>query len=310
MTAGAVNRRPRSVRWQALGTRVSLSVTEPDAVSRVRALVTQQLDELDLACSRFRPDSELTRLNRAPGRWVTVSPLFLETLEVALRAARVTDGDVDPTIGRALRLAGYDRDFAELRGARIRRLAVATTPGWRSVEVDAARSAVRVPAGVELDLGATAKAFAADRAAREAVAIAGGGVLVNLGGDIAVAGEGPQGGWPVRVTDDHAAGFDAPGQTVSILSGGLATSSTTVRRWTSGGELLHHILDPTTGAPAAAVWRTVSVTAATCVDANTASTAAIVRGHDAPDWLESTGLPARLVAVDGTVREIGGWPRS
>jgi thiamine biosynthesis lipoprotein len=304
-----VSRHPELTAWRALGTSVSVHVTDPGALSCVQALVMQQLDELDLACSRFRTDSELSLLNRAAGRWVTVSRLFLDTLEVARRAAQVTDGDVDPTIGRALRLAGYDREFAELRGARVRRLQVAETPGWRSIEVDAARSAVRVPPGVELDLGATAKAFAADRAARSAVAIGGGGVLVNLGGDIAVAGGAPLDGWPVRVTDDHAAGFDAPGQTVSIVSGGLATSSTTVRRWTNAGKLLHHILDPTTGTPAAAVWRTVSVSAAACVDANTASTAAIVRGHDALAWLESVGLPARLVAVDGAVREVGGWPR-
>ena len=276
----------------------------------VRAVVMEELAEIDLACSRFRDDSELAHVNRAKGGWVAVSPLFLISLQVALRAARVTDGDVDPTVGRALRLAGYDRDFAELRNGRPRRVAFVATPGWRSVEVDERRCAGRVPRGVELDLGATAKALAADRAAASAAARAKTGVLVNLGGDVAVAGDPPPRGWAVRVTDDHAAAFDAPGQTVSIASGGLATSSTTVRHWTSGSERLHHIFDPRSGRPAAVRWRTVSVAARSCVDANIASTAAIVRGDAAPAWLESAGMPARLVAADGKVLRVGAWPEA
>jgi thiamine biosynthesis lipoprotein len=168
------------------------------------------------------------------------------------------------------------------------------------VQINRVAGAVRAPRGVELDLGATAKAFAADRAARDASRTAGSGVLVSLGGDVAVSGRGPEGGWPVRVTDDHAARFRAEGQTVSVVSGGLATSSTTVRRWRSGGHDLHHIFDPATGRPAGSVWRTVSVAAATCVDANTASTASIVRGE--------LGLPARLVHVSGQVVRVAGWP--
>ena len=118
----------------------------------------------------------------------------------------------------------------------------------------------------------------------------------------------PPHGWPVRVTDDHADAPDAPGQSVAVRSGGLATSSTTVRRWTAGDARLHHILDPRTGAPARGPWRTVSVAAASCVDANIASTAAVIRGDAAPAWLDEAGLPARLLAHDGTVTLTAGWP--
>jgi thiamine biosynthesis lipoprotein len=165
-----------------------------------------------------------------------------------------------------------------------------------------------VPAGVELDLGATAKAFAADQGAARAAAVVGGGILVSLGGDVAVAGTAPESGWPVLVTDDHAAGPDAPGETIGIATGGLATSSTTVRRWRRGDEVLHHIIDPAVGRPAATCWRTVSVAAASCVDANIASTASIIRGESAPRWLAERGLAARLVRVDGEVVRVGGWP--
>jgi FAD:protein FMN transferase len=165
-----------------------------------------------------------------------------------------------------------------------------------------------VPRGVTLDLGATAKALAADRAAARAASAAGCGVLVGFGGDLAVAGPAPAGGWRVRVTDDHLAGPEAPGQVVAITDGGLATSSLAVRRWRRGGRWLHHIMDPATGAPAGAYWRTVSVAAGSCLDANAATTAAMVKGRTAADWLSRSALPARLVRLDGSLLTVAGWP--
>jgi thiamine biosynthesis lipoprotein len=185
---------------------------------------------------------------------------------------------------------------------------VASVPGWQTVDLQRHHSTVRVAHGVELDLGATAKALAADRAALAASRAAGTGVLVSLGGDVAVAGPAPAPGWPVRISEDHAAPLDAPGPTVSIRSGGLATSGTAVRRWRAGGAELHHIVDPRTGRPAETPWRAVTVAAASCVDANAASTAAVVLGEAAPEWLADRHLPARLQSGDGTVVCAGGWP--
>jgi thiamine biosynthesis lipoprotein len=175
--------------------------------------------------------------------------------------------------------------------------------------MDHARHQVRLCRGAKLDLGATAKAWAADRCAAMIAARTGSGVLVSLGGDIAVAGRPPDAGWRIRVTDDHAASPAAPGQTITIGSGGLATSSTTVRTWAIGGRRMHHIIDPATGEPARSCWRSVSVAAGSCVDANTASTAAIIRGPAALPWLRDAGLPARLVRGDGSVETTAGWPR-
>jgi len=180
--------------------------------------------------------------------------------------------------------------------------------GWRTVELERSRRLIRVPRGVELDLGATAKALAADRASLAASRAAGAGVLISLGGDVAVAGPAPALGWPVKIAEDHAAPLDAPGPTVSIRSGGLATSGTAVRRWRAGGVELHHIVDPRTGRPAETPWRAVTVAAASCVDANAASTAAVVLGNAAPAWLAERHLPARLEGEDGTVLCAGGWP--
>jgi thiamine biosynthesis lipoprotein ApbE len=294
----------------ALGTKAVIVVGDPDVLEAAHEVLTRELDAIDLACSRFRSDSELARMNASSGDEVHVSPLLLEALRTALDAAEATAGLVDPTIGRTLRLAGYDASFSVIRGrdGSLVRPSFVRDPDWRTVELDEARHTVRVPKGVELDLGATAKALAADRAARQAHAATGTAVLVSLGGDIAVAGEPPAGGWSVRVAEDNAAPLDAPGPTVGISSGGLATSGTTVRRWASAHGPLHHIVDPRTGRPANAHWRTVTVAAASCVDANTASTAAIVLGQHAPRWLLERGLPARLVRYDWVTSCVAGWP--
>jgi thiamine biosynthesis lipoprotein ApbE len=306
-----------SATWRAIGTSVHLIVTEPRALEPACRMLRTDLAAVDAACSRFRADSEIAALDGAPrvgGRTgpVRVSPLLAEALGVALRAARVTDGDVDPTVGGAMSAAGYDRDFALVqRDGPPVPLTVRRVPGWREVKLDEQARLLSLPAGVRLDLGATAKAWAADRAAGRIAAELGCGVLVNLGGDIAVAGHGPADGWRIRVQDvtgrpgDPPAG---PATAVAIHSGGLATSSTTARRWRRGGDVLHHILDPRSGLPAAAVWRTVSVAAATCTGANTASTAAIIRAEAAPSWLAGLGVAARLVAESGAVRTLGGWP--
>jgi thiamine biosynthesis lipoprotein len=330
---------PVAARWEALGTSAVLLVTDPRALERARAIVERELAEIDRACSRFRPDSDLQRVNAGAGRFVRVDGLLVEAVEVALRAAELTDGDLDPTVGNALVLAGYDRDWALLEkradepgragrlgdgpastlsgGMRAAKqpdragrpaIRARVTPGWRTIEIDRQHAAIRVPAGVRLDLGATAKAWAADRAADAVHVATGVASLVSLGGDIATAGAAPGDGWRIHVTDDHRSTPDAPGQTIEIACGGIATSSTAVRRWRHRGRRMHHIIDPATGVPVTGIWRTASVAAETCLDANIASTAALIRDDSAPAWLERLGLPARLVRTDGAVRLVSGWP--
>jgi FAD:protein FMN transferase len=292
----------------ALGSTALLWTTDDAALADATAELVRELDAVDRACSRFRDDSELMQLNHAEGKPFAAGPYLFEAVQVALRAAAATGGLVDPTIGRGLRLAGYDRTFTIIGRRDQGTVRFAPAAGWRLVELDEDRRSIRIPSGVELDLGATAKALAADRAALSAAGRTGAGILVSLGGDIAVAGPAPNGGWPVRIADDHRASLDGPGPVVSVESGGLATSSVTVRRWRVGEDELHHILDPRTGRPAQSCWQTVSVAAASCVDANTASTAAVLLGEAAPVWLAERGLPARLVGVSGDVICVGGWP--
>jgi thiamine biosynthesis lipoprotein len=296
--------------FSALGTSAAVTVSQAKALPAALAIVQEELRRIDETCSRFRDDSELALLNRSAGAPFAASPLLICALRVALYAAARTDGDVDPTVGRSLGALGWDADFTVVvaRRGQAPRVRVVPAAGWQRVRLDRARGTVRIPEGVEIDLGATAKALAADRCARRVHSATAAGALVSLGGDIALAGAAPSGGWPIRVTDDHRGGATAEGQTIALAGGGLATSSTTVRRWSVGADELHHIVDPRSGAPAGEVWRTVSVAAATCVEANTASTAAIVRGEAALGWLERAGLSARLVRPDGTTATTCCWP--
>ena len=334
-----------TAQWSAWSTTVRLVVTDPAALGPAREIVTGELAAVDLACSRFRDDAEIAAVHRAGGRPVPVSPLLAELVEVALAAARDTGGDVDPTLGSVLYALGYDRDYADLSSAPavhspapavhspapavhspaqavhspaqavhspaqavhspapvVASLSV-TAPGWRGVRLRGYE--LTVPAGTVLDLGATAKAWTADRCAALISARLGVGVLVGIGGDIATAGPAPDGDWQILVSD----GPDQPAATVGLPAGAaLATSSTISRTWQAGERRLHHILDPRTLAPARTVWRTVSVAAHTCLRANTLSTAAVVRGLAAVAWLRRLGAPARLVTAAGQVRLVGDWP--
>ena len=306
--------RAAAASWPAIGSTVRLVVADPARLARGRELLASYLAALDLACSRFRADSELARAERRAGTPVPVSEVLADAVAVALDAAAATDGDLDPTVATRLAALGYDRDFELVaRDGPPVRLTVRIRPGWRDIRLDRGSRRLTVPPGVRLDLGATAKARAADRAAARLAEHLGCGVLVGLGGDIAFGGEPPGGSWRVRVQDitghpdDPPAG---PSQVIAMTSGGVSSSGIAARCWRRGGVLLHHILDPRTGLPASPVWRTVSAVADTAVAANIASTTAIIRGSGAPAWLESRGIPARLVAADGSVRTVAAWPRS
>jgi thiamine biosynthesis lipoprotein len=298
----------RSLR--AIGTTASVAVTAVERADEALGLLTEDLRALDEACSRFRPDSELRRLEEdGRGRLTRVSPLLFEAIDVACGVAMQTAGIVDPTIGSALIELGYDRDFDELGsdGPMID-VQPRPAPGWWRIELDRDAGTVAVPVGVHIDLGASAKAWAADASAARIAAALGCGVLVNLGGDVAVSGCPPDDGWAVGIAATCTTPTSDVDQVVAISSGGLATSGTTARSWERGGRAVHHIVDPWTGQAAPVVWTLVSTTASSCLEANAYSTAAVVWGRDAVGNLCDRGVSARLVDAEGVVVHCGGWP--
>jgi thiamine biosynthesis lipoprotein len=294
---------------RAIGTRAVIAVTRPERADEALTRLGTELRAIDEACSRFRDDSELRTVERTgAGRAVRISPLLFEALEVACAVAVLTAGIVDPTIGSALAALGYDRDFDQIRSLRpLPEFEARPAPGWWQIVLDPDRRTVALPAGIHVDLGCTAKALVSDRAARRIAADLGCGVLVSLGGDVAVSGPAPRGGWPVGIAAHCTTAVDQVDQVVAVFHGGLASSGTTARTWARDGHTVHHIIDPWTGKSAPRVWSLVSTTGPTCVEANAWSTAAVVWGDDAPGNLAAQGINARLVRHDGTVVHVGDW---
>ena len=287
---------------------VRLVVEDESALPAATQDLTALLDRVDTVASRFRSDSALSIANSRPGRPTPVPKLLVDLVAAALDAAAQTAGAVDPTLGLAMHRIGYpaasDRDVRSAFPRAADASFATGRPGmWRSVRLHRGAGLLTVPPGCALDLGATAKAWTADHAARVLASRYDTAMLVELGGDLAVAGERPE-GWVVRVAEREG----ADGQLVLVRHGGLATSTTTVRTWRQDGRTMHHIVDPASGLPAAGPWRTVSVAAPSALLANTASTRSIVRGADAAEWLTDRGFAARLVAQDGSLTTTPGWP--
>lgn len=313
-TVEAAGPPPAATSFRAIGTTNRIHVTDPATLLPATTIAREHLAALDVAASRFRPDSEVSVLaRRAAHKSVTspVSPLLADYLRAAIRAARITDGLVDFTVGAALVAAGYDVDLDAVRG-RTEPFRVAAggvpqpgpaVPGWQAVALDDL-DVLSCPAGTLIDLGATAKAHAADVIARRLHAALPGGFLVNLGGDIASSGTLPAGGWRIGV---EAAGGQVR-QVVALTGQAVATSSTRLRTWQTDSGPAHHVIDPRTGRPADPLWAQVTCVAADALEANAATTAAIVLGADAPAWLSANGIPARLDHRDGTVATTPGWP--
>lgn len=290
--------------WSLWSTTARLVVTDPDVLAAAREVCDAVLAEIDRAANRFDPDSELSGL-RHDGKPQRLSPMLADLVAEAMTAASLSEGAVDPTVGGTLADLGYDRDITLIQDggrltAKIRRVR-----GWQTVSLGG--EWLTVPPGVRLDLGATAKASAADRCARAVVAATGSGALVSLGGDIATAGTAPDGGWQVDVQDLR---IDAPARITLPAGWAVSTSSTRRRTWRQGSLPRHHIVDPITARPAIDTWAAVCVVARTCLAANTASTATIVKGRAGLDWLRATGLPARVLDTDGTVHRLGDWPKA
>ncbi|MFF0269509.1 FAD:protein FMN transferase [Kribbella sp. NPDC004536] len=286
--------------WSAWSCTVRLTVGDPAVLGAACGELKALMDRVDKAASRFRPDSELSIVNHRAGALVPVSRLLVDLVDVSLVAAQVSGGAVDPTVGTAVIAAGYDADIETVR-RRFPQPAgePATVAGWQDVRLNRKLALLGVPKDCALDLGATAKAWTADRAANLLSKRYGCAVLVEIGGDLRAAGV-PEKPWIITVAERAG----EPGVLVTLAHGGLTTSTRTVRSWQTG----HHVIDPRTGCPAAGPYRTASVWAPTAVRANTFSTALVATGEAALGRLKLAGHPARLVDTDGDVTELSGWP--
>ncbi len=294
--------------FRALGTTATVVVTDPSYGDEAERILRLEADAIDRACSRFRGDSELGHLHASAGRSVEVSPLLFEALGVAYSVAERTNGAVDPTVGHAIEALGYDRDFEQIQPRPLRPADISPAPGFCHLHLDRTHMTARIPEGVRLDLGSSAKALLADRAAGRVAREIGSGTLVSIGGDVAVAGAPPPQGWAIGIAVDSSTDVDNVDQVVAIRHGGLASSSTLVRTWQMGNAHVNHIVNPATGRSSTPYWSLVSAAGASCVDANALSTAAVVWGDQALERLRPFGQAVRLLRHDGQVFFLGGWP--
>jgi thiamine biosynthesis lipoprotein len=264
------------------------------------------IDAIDAACNRFEPTSEISRLNAAGAGTHSISDTLELALDGALHAARVTDGLCDPTVLPALLALGYDCDFDELqrRDATLARTLVKPL-GLGAVVLDRARHNVTLSPLCQLDLGASAKALVVDLVANDVKES--GGVVVEIGGDVAVRGKNGPDPWAIGISETLVSSGHEP--KVCLEHGGIATSSTTARTWRIGSQTANHIVDPRTGSFANGIYAVATVSAESCLTANAFATAALLWGEDAGFHIGQAGWSARLVRHDGVVEFVGGWPR-
>ena len=297
--------------FPGFGTTVGVWTTEPRLLPGLQAWLRAWVETVEAAASRFRPDSDISRANRSTGTPVRVSRDLLAAVEAACRMAASTDGLYDPTVGAAVISAGYDRSFERL-AADGAGPSFAHLPGgaWWLVEIDHYASTVTVPEGFQLDLGGSAKGWAVDMATRAMTekflpAHPGAGICVSAGGDLAVAGVPPPGGWPVVIQERLDGAGSAPAQEVRLVAGAMATSGATFRQWQQGGVTAHHIIDPRTGNPGRSTWTLVTTFADTCLVADTMATAAWLLDEAAPGQLAGWGVGARLLDQRGAQTLVG-----
>jgi FAD:protein FMN transferase len=291
--------------FQVWGMSGTLATEHPTQMRFAEKRLWARLAEFDSACNRFRADSELSRLNERAGETVSISETLERALVSAIQSREETHGLCDPSVLPALLALGYDVDYDELRERGDVALATPVpSVGADAFALDLDEHTVTLAPGNQLDLGASAKALVADLVADDVAPH--GGVVVEVGGDVAVRGHGPQGLWAIGLSASlHLTGREPR---IGIEHGGVATSSITARTWSAGGRHVNHVIDPRTGRCADGPYASATVSASSCVLANAFATAALLWGEDAGYHVAQAGLSGRLVRRDGTVEYVGGWP--
>lgn len=300
----------KSIEFRAMGSHMLAAVDNdtPQAVTRL-GQVPGWFAVWESRLSRFQHDSELSSLNQSAGAPFGVSDVLWEALQTSVNAARLSEGLVTPTVAPWVEAAGYDRSFETIavRGSE----AVAPPPApaaWRGVRLEPTGHIVTLPVGIRLDLGGTAKGWAAERALHRLRAL--GPALVNAGGDIAVHGPRlDELGWAVGVSDPFQP--DRSLELLSLSHGAVATSGRDYHRWKQDGMWLHHIIDPRTGLPAVTDVLSATVVAPSTVEAEVAAKVALILGSVAGlAWLEDhPPLAGLVVLAEGAVRRSRRWSR-
>ena len=292
---------PMVAKFDAMGSRAHVIVLPGPSGVDLLAAARTTIEGLERIWSRFLPESDISRVNRHPGRPVLVDPTTIEVVSKAIDAWSATGGRFDPTIGSSLRRAGYDRPFTTL-APPIEACGVTPAPTPSAVEIHPVASTINVPEGVELDLGGIGKGLAADLTVRGLLDAGAEGAMVNLGGDLRAGGVAPAHGWTVRLDCPGAAGTDS----ISIAAGAVCTSSTVKRRWHTANGERHHLLDPRTGLSFDTDCVSATVVGVEGAQAEVLATVAVGLGvAGAMDMLVGHGVSGVLVDDAGRIHDVG-----
>ncbi|NUS75342.1 MAG: FAD:protein FMN transferase [Streptomyces sp.] len=293
------------IRFPAMGSDAHVMVVggAPELLERAK----ERIAALERLWSRFRPDSDLSRINSGAGQAVSVAPETVEVVRRAVEAWELTGGLFDPTVLTALEAAGYDRTFTKVADSHDPAASAGPVPGCPGIVADG--DSVLVPEGTRLDLGGIGKGYAADLVAYELRTAGVAGALVNLGGDVRVSGVPPtEAGWIVSVADPWQGGEDLV--SLAVAEGAVATSSRLRRRWRRGGQEAHHLIDPRTAAPAAGDIAAVTVVAQQAHWAEILAKAALIAGPGpGTELLAAQGAAGLLALHDTTLLRCGGLER-
>ncbi len=300
--------------FEVMGTTAHVMVVDGPEALVDRAVA--ELDELEARWSRFRPDSELSRLNERSGVPVVVSPATFELVERAVEGRRITGGRFDPTLLDAVRAAGYDRSFELVAAAGVptptgpdRAVSPRAGRPVGTIHLDRVARTVTLGPDVAIDPGGIGKGLAADLVVEDLLAAGAGGAMVNVGGDLRADGRGPDGGWIVAVTDpiDPEDVVD----TLAITAGAIASTWRTRRTWTAtDGSTRHHLIDPATGRPADSGLAGVTVVGGRGWQVEVLAKAAFLAGPvDGAGVLADHGVAGLLVTDDGLHLPVGAWDR-
>jgi len=302
--------------FPGFGTTIGVWTTVPALLPELQTSMRNWVAVVEQACSRFRADSDISRANRLTGTPVPVSRELIDAADAACRMASATDGLYDPTVGASVISAGYDRSFEQVvAGGPGRGFDHRAGGAWWLVATDRQASTITVPEGFQLDLGGSAKGWAVDTAVQvlmESVLqrFPGAGICISAGGDLAVSGTPPEGGWPVAIQERLDGGGTVAERQVRLTAGAMATSGATHRQWQREGVRGHHIIDPRTGQPGQSSWTLVTTFSDSCLVADTMATAAWLLDVAAPRQLANWGVGARLVDATGVevlVGDLGRW---
>ena len=274
------------IKFKAMGSQMMAALESTlEQVEVILPQIPLWFEDWEQSLSRFRPDSELSKLNRSHGKMIRVSETFWDVLNLSLQVERTSQGLVTPAVLNALEAAGYSKDFDLIGSGGFQANQEFTSKtGLEDLIMIEEEKLVLLPVGLRLDFGGVAKGWAAQQVMDRLLGY--GPSLMNAGGDIMTSSALLDGSpWPVAIADPFQPEDDL--EMLNLAGEGVATSGQDYRFWDLNGTRMHHIIDIRTGRPAESDVFAVTVIAPSVIEAEMAAKVVLILGSEVGlSWLE------------------------